>query len=172
MRRAPENIWNFLSPIVEGLDYTFVGATLGQAESGLTLRVYIDKEATGDEVGIGETGPDRSGIVVDDCAAVSQQVGAALDVEDLIAGEYCLEVSSPGVDRPLFSVEDFEQQVGNTVKIRLGIAATGGQNPGRRNYKGVVEKVEDGLVTVEIDGEQHDIVVRDVESANLVTAAR
>ena len=165
MRRAPENIWDFLSPIVEGMDFTFVGASLGQAESGLTLRVYIDKEYTGNEVGIGEDGPDRSGIVVEDCAAVSRQVGAALDVEDLIAGEYCLEVSSPGVDRPLFSVEDFEQQLGNTVKVRLAVSASN-----RRNYKGVVKQVEDGRVTVEIDGEQHELVVRDIEMANLVTA--
>ena len=67
------------------MDFTFVGAELGQGESGLTLRVYIDRES---DNGI-------SGIVVDDCASVSRQVGAALDVEDLIAGEYCLEVSSP-----------------------------------------------------------------------------
>ena len=165
MRRAPENIWSFLSPIVEGMDFTFVGATLGQAESGLTLRVYIDKEATGPETGFGETGPDRSGIVVEDCAAVSRQVGAAMDVEDLIAGEYCLEVSSPGVDRPLFSAEDFEQQLGKTVKARLAVSASG-----RRNYKGVVKQVEDGLLIVEIDGELHELVLRDIESANLVTA--
>ena len=165
MRRAPENIWDFLSPIVEGMDFTFVGATLGQAESGLTLRVYIDKEATGPETGFGETGPDRSGIVVGDCAAVSRQVGAAMDVEDLIAGEYCLEVSSPGVDRPLFSAEDFEQQLGKIVKVRLAVSASG-----RRNYKGVVKQVEDGLLIVEIDGELHELVLRDIESANLVTA--
>lgn len=164
MRRAPENIWDFLSPIVEGMDYTFVGATLGQAESGLTLRVYIDKEATGDEVGIGETGPNRSGVVVEDCVAVSRQVSAALDVEDLIAGEYNLEVSSPGVDRPLFSAADFEQQIGNMVKVKLGVTATG-----RRNYKGVVEKVEEGLIVVEVDNELYELPLNDIESANLVT---
>ena len=165
MRRAPENIWDFLSPIVKGMDYDFVGATLGQAESGLTLRVYIDKEASDDDEGIGETGPNRSGVVVDDCVAVSRQVSAALDVEDLIAGEYTLEVSSPGVDRPLFSQADFAQQVGNTVKFKLGITSSG-----RRNYKGIVDSVEDGLVVVEIDNELHELALQDIESANLVTA--
>jgi len=165
MRRAPENIWDFISPIVEGLQYTFVGATLGQGESGLTLRVYIDKEATGDEAGVGETHADRSGIVVEDCAAVSRQVGAALDVEDLIAGEYCLEVSSPGVDRPLFSAADFEQQIGKTVKVRLAVSSSG-----RRNYKGEVKQVEDAVVVVEVDGELHDLPLADLESANLVTS--
>jgi len=165
MRRAPENIWDFLSPIVEGLDYTFVGATLGQGESGLTLRVYIDKDATDEDEGIGETGPNRSGVVVEDCVAVSRQVSAAMDVEDLIAGEYTLEVSSPGVDRPLFSAVEFEQQVGNTVKFKLGVTASG-----RRNYKGIIERVEDGLVVVEIDNELHELALIDIESANLVTA--
>ena len=154
MRRAPENIWDFLSPIVEGMDFTFVGAELGQGESGLTLRVYIDRES---DDGV-------SGIVVDDCASVSRQVGAALDVEDLIAGEYCLEVSSPGMDRPLFSVEDFEQQVGNTVKVRMAVSALG-----RRNYKGAVIDVKDGIVTVEVDGELHELRIHDVDTANLVT---
>ena len=65
----------------------------------------------------------------------------------------------------MFSVEDFEQQLGNTVKVRLAVSASN-----RRNYKGVVKQVEDGRVTVEIDGEQHDLVVRDIEMANLVTA--
>jgi len=165
MRRAPENIWDFLSPIVEGMDYTFVGASLGQAESGLTLRVYIDKEATGEDDGTGETGPNRSGVVVEDCVAVSRQISAALDVEDLIAGEYCLEVSSPGVDRPLFSSADFEQQIGNTVKVKLGVTGSG-----RRNYKGVVTQVENDLVVVEVDGDLHELHLRDIDSANLVTA--
>ena len=163
MRRAPENIWDFLSPIVEAMDYTFVGATLGQAESGLTLRVYIDKDATDEDEGIGETGPNRSGVVVEDCVAVSRQVSAALDVEDLIAGEYTLEVSSPGVDRPLFGISDFEQQVGKTVKFKLGITASG-----RRNYKGVVDRVEDDLVVVEVDNELYELALQDIESANLV----
>ncbi len=165
MRRAPENIWDFLSPIVEGMDYTFVGASLGQTESGLTLRVYIDKEATDDIQGIGETGPNRSGVVVEDCVAVSHQVSAALDVEDLIAGEYTLEVSSPGMDRPLFTAADFEQQIGNTIRARLGVTASG-----RRNYKGVVESVEDEVVVVEIDNDVHELAIRDIEFANLITA--
>jgi len=115
--------------------------------------------------GTGETGPNRSGVVVEDCVAVSRQISAALDVEDLIAGEYCLEVSSPGVDRPLFSSADFEQQIGNTVKVKLGVTGSG-----RRNYKGVVTQVENDLVVVEVDGDLHELHLRDIDSANLVTA--
>lgn len=167
MRKVPDNLWDFLAPIVEGMDYTFVGATLGQTESGLTLRIYIDKEATEEESEFGESGPDRSGIVVDDCVAVSHQVGAAMDVEDLIAGEYCLEVSSPGIDRPLFNAADFKDQTGRTVKVRMGVSASG-----RRNYKGVIRQVDENLVIVEVDNELHELPVLDIESANLVTANR
>ena len=144
-----------------------MGASLGQGESGLTLRVYIDKEASDEDEGIGETGPNRSGVVVEDCVAVSRQISAALDVEDLVAGEYTLEVSSPGVDRPLFSSEDFKQQIGNTVKVKIGVTASG-----RRNYKGVVTQVEEGLIVVEVDGELHELALTDIESANLTTAVK
>lgn len=174
MRKAPDNIWDFLSPIVEGMDYNFVGASLGQTESGLTLRVYIDregkepkdqelKEEAGDQSDPLSGLDPQSGIHVEDCAAVSRQVGAALDVEDLIAGEYCLEVSSPGVDRPLFSESDFAAQIGNQIKLKMQAG------PGaRRNYKGVVVEVQDGVLTVEVDAERHELPVREVDSANLI----
>lgn len=181
MRRAPDHIWEFLAPIVEGLDYLFVGASLGQGESGQTLRVYIDKEGKQAQLDAEEPQPieeltgkdsvkaaDGSGILVDDCAIVSRQLSAALDVdEDLIAGEYCLEVSSPGVDRPLFSVADFKQQVGNVVRLRLSMSATG-----RRNYKGKLNSVEGDTLFVEIDNEQHELPFEDVEFANLITRVR
>ena len=93
-------------------------------------------------------------------------MGSEMCIRDsLIAGEYCLEVSSPGLDRPLFSSADFEQQIGNTVKVKLGVTGSG-----RRNYKGVVTQVENDLVVVEIDGDLHELHLSDIESANLVTA--
>ncbi len=192
MRRAPDNIWDFLSPIVEGMNYKFVGASLGQGETGLTLRVFIDQapgaqktvQKAGQENGKAEQEDtiaveledgmaqvpvmDQSGILVEDCAAVSRQVGAALDVEDLIAGEYCLEVSSPGVDRPLFSVDDYKEQVGNTIKLRLEVASV----TGRRNYKGVVVSVDNDQLVIEVDGEHHELAIKEVEFANLVTKFR
>jgi ribosome maturation factor RimP len=149
MRRAPDKIWDFVAPIVTGLGYQHVGTGLGQTESGLTLRVYID-------------GTD--GITVDDCAAVSGQVGAALDVEDLISGEYCLEVSSPGMDRPLFDIEHYQSQVGNNVKVRMAVPLDG-----RRNFKGLLSDVGDDHIFVEVDGELYELAVRDIESANVVS---
>jgi ribosome maturation factor RimP len=148
MRRAPEAIWKFVAPIVESLQYEFVGASLGQTESGLTLRIFIDQ---------------AEGISVDDCAKVSNMVGAGLDVEDLIAGEYCLEVSSPGMRRPLFSAAQFESQKGSEIKVRLTVP-----QDGRRNFKGQLTGVEGDLITVLVDGASHEIAVRDIDSANVV----
>lgn len=149
MRRAPESIWNFISPIVEGLHYQFVGVSLGQAESGLTLRVYIDHE---------------DGITVDDCARVSNVVSAGLDVEDdLLSGEYFLEVSSPGMERPLFSAEQYAEQIGQTVKARLLVP-----QEGRRNFTGVLKGVDGDEISLEIDGETFNLAIRDIDNANLV----
>lgn len=148
MRRASDKIWNFVLPIVEKLGYEFVGASFGQAESGLTLRLYIDRDG---------------GITVDDCAAVSGQVGAALDVEDLIPGEYCLEVSSPGVDRPLFATQDFERYTGAQIKVRMSVP-----QEGRRNYRGELMAVAGNKITVEVDGQAHHLEVDEIDYASLV----
>ncbi len=148
MRRAPETIWNFVAPIVESLQYEFVGASLGQTESGLTLRIFVDQ-------------PD--GVSVDDCAKVSNMVGAGLDVEDLIAGEYCLEVSSPGMRRPLFDAAQFEKQMGSEIKVRLTVPVDG-----RRNFKGELTGVEGDLITMQVDNTSHQITIRDIDSANVV----
>lgn len=149
MRRAPDKIWDFVAPIVTGLGYEYVGSGLGQTESGLTLRVYIDG---------------AEGVTVDDCATVSGQVGAALDVEDLVSGEYCLEVSSPGMDRPLFEAAHYRAQVGQTIKLRMSVPLDG-----RRNFKGQLSEASDENISVEVDGELYDLAIRDVESANLVS---
>ncbi len=148
MRRAPEPVWNFIRPVVEGLHYEFVGVALGQTESGLTLRVYIDHE---------------DGITVDDCGRVSSLVSAGMDVEDLISSEYCLEVSSPGLERPLFDQVQFEQQTGQVIKVRLAVP-----QDGRRNYTGVLESVGDNEIRLEIDGDEHSLAIGDIDHANLV----
>lgn len=92
------------------------------------LRIYIDKEG---------------GILVEDCEAVSRQASAILDVEDPISSEYTLEVSSPGMDRPLFTLEQFASHAGEQVKIKL-------RSPfeGRRNFQGLLRGVEEQDVVV------------------------
>mgnify|MGYP000309150355 CR=1 FL=1 len=152
MQRASPIVSAVVEPVVTGLGYEFVGAEFGQTESGPTLRVYID-------------GPD--GVEVDDCAKVSRQVDAALDIDDVVRGAYVLEVSSPGVDRPLFDERQFGAQIGEEVRVRL----LGGID-GRRNYKGTLIAAADGQVTIEVDGADHAVPLADIEHAYLIGRLR
>lgn len=137
-----------LEPSVTALGYEFWGLEyLAQGHSAL-LRIYIDAE---------------QGINVDDCARVSRQVSAVLDVEDPIAGEYRLEVSSPGMDRPLFTIAQFAAAAGETIKLKLRM-----NYEGRRNFKGRLVGVEEEDVVILVDDHEYLFPVVDIEKANVV----
>jgi len=148
MQRASPQVVSVVEPVVTGLGYELVGAEFGQAENGQTLRVYIDKP---------------EGIVMEDCAAVSRQLNAVLDVEDTIKSAYLLEVSSPGVDRPLFTEAHFSAQIGEQIRVRMADAVDG-----RRNFKGQLVAVENAHAVVEVDGIDYQLPVTDVEQAHLI----
>ncbi len=95
----------------------------------ILLRIYIDTE---------------SGVTVDSCVEVSRQMSVVLDVEDPIVGNYTLEVSSPGLNRPLFKAEDYVRFSGRQAKIRLAQMLDG-----RRNFKGIINALDDGNVVLE-----------------------
>ncbi len=148
--RAQTELEGLLAPVVDSLGYEFVGLEyLPQGKHSL-LRIYIDK---------------AGGVTVDDCGTVSHQVSGVLEVEDPISGHYVLEVSSPGLDRPLFKFEDFERFSGNIVQIRL-------QTPlaGQRNFKGLLQGVDaaDQLVELAIDEEIISLPWERIEKARLV----
>ena len=131
------------------MGYELVGVEFTGGASHGTLRVYIDHE---------------QGITVDDCAKVSHQVGAILDVEEPIQQSYDLEISSPGLDRPLFKPADFERFSGQTAKIKMSVAVDG-----RRNFRGLLLGLaEPGLVEIEVDGERFRLPLADIARANLV----
>ncbi len=148
MRRVSPAIETVIEPVVTGLGYEFVGAQFGQGENGQTLRVFIDTE---------------NGVVVEDCVAVSHQLSAVLDVEDTIKSAYQLEVSSPGVDRPLFTEAQFAAQLNQTVKVKMMSAVDG-----RRNFKGQVVEVKDGAAVIEVDNLDFSLTVADIEEAYLI----
>jgi len=148
MQRVVPTIQAVVEPVVAGLGYDYVGAEFGQGENGTTLRVFIDTP---------------NGVDVDDCAKVSRQLSAALDVDDVVGTAYLLEVSSPGVDRPLFTEAQFAAQVGQMVKARSTVL-----HDGRRNFKGVLVSVADGQAVFEIDGIDYTLPIDDVEQANLI----
>jgi ribosome maturation factor RimP len=112
-----------------------------------TIRIYVD-------------GP--NGASLDDCERISRQVSSVFDVEDPIDGEYTLEVSSPGMDRPLFKEAHYVVSVGEVINARLRIA-----RDGRRRFKGVITKVEDGNVFLMVDNEEMQFPVDLIDRANV-----
>ena len=149
MRLAPEKLNELVKSVAEPMGYELVGVQLINAgKHGKTLRVYIDRE---------------DGITLDDCSAVSHQLSGVLDVEDPISGNYDLEVSSPGLDRPLFVAEHFERFAGKQVTIR-----TLSPHDGRRKFSGELKGIDADIVSVSIDGEIIELPLGDIDSARLV----
>ncbi len=108
---------------------------------------------------------DGSEMMVDDCSEISHAVSALLDVHDPIESDYELEVSSPGVDRPLMNMDDFAAYIGHEVKVEMAIP----QN-GRRRYRSFISETnaEEGIVTLKNGGEIFALPLADMGSAKLI----
>lgn len=149
MARASEKLLHPIAAAVRGLGYELVGVEHLPQGRHSVLRVYIDTAA---------------GVTVEDCERVSRQVSGVLDVEDLVRGHYVLEVSSPGLDRPLFTAEHYERFVGCKVKLRLSLPIAG-----RRNFSGLLRGVQDDQVIVAVDdGEEMRFSLENIDQARLV----
>lgn len=147
--RKNDQLTELLLPAVTSLGYELVGVEYHPNSVNALLRVYIDK---------------AGGINLDDCVAVNEQVSGVLDVEDPIASKYTLEISSPGLDRPLFSLADFEKFVGQHVKLRLS-RPIGKQ----RNFKGSIVAVNDNMIVIEEKtGVQTEMDYSHIEVARLM----
>jgi ribosome maturation factor RimP len=138
-----------LEPGAKALGFEVVDVELEGSGRRAILRIYID-------------GPE--GVGLDDCAAVSRQLSAILDVEDPIKGSYTLEVSSPGLDRPLVRPEDFRRFAGETVRLRTRAPLEGG----RRNFKGRLAEATDEGIVVEVEGQEFRLPYEGIERARLV----
>lgn len=144
-----QKLTQLLTPVVTGLGYELVGIEWDSSTRGRVLRVYIDVEG---------------GITVDDCERVNNQVSALLDVEDPISGAYLLEVSSPGLDRPLFTLEHFRRFTGHRVQLRLKLPL-GGQ----RRFKGVIARIEsDRVVLRSEEGRETAVPFENIDKARLI----
>ena len=139
---------NLLKPLVEDLGYEFVGLEHRSNPKNSVLVVYIDT-------------PD--GIAVEDCEKVSREAAALLDVEDPIPGRYNLEISSPGLDRPLFSLEQFDQFAGDVAQVTLYAPMEG-----RRKFKGRILGTEEGRIKLELEDEEVLLDADNVAKARLV----
>lgn len=148
MATLEEKLQDLLQGSVEDLGCELWGIECQRAGRFLTVRLYIDKEG---------------GVTVDDCADVSRQVSAILDVEDPIADKYNLEVSSPGLDRPLFTLSQFERFVGKEIAVHLRIPVQD-----RRKWQGKLEKIENDMLTLIVDGQPQVLVFGNVQKANVI----
>lgn len=141
-----------LTEIIESalkvLDLELVGCEMHSQSGRSLLRIYIENE---------------KGVSIDDCERASRQISALLDVEDPFSGQYNLEVSSPGLNRPLFKKEHYERFCTKRVKIRLHAL-----REGRRNFEGIIKAVEGDNVLVVVDDETFELPIDEIEKANLV----
>ena len=136
-----------LQPAIEVLDLELWGIEYLTKGRSALLRVYIDSE---------------EGVTIDDCEKVSRQISAILDVEDPIAGEYTLEVSSPGLDRPLFTAEQYATYVGEVINVRLNSPIDG-----RRKFKGVLNSADPKTIVMTVDNQPVEILFSQIEKANV-----
>ena len=135
MASKDQQLTDMLEPTVEALGYELWGVEYLSQGRHSVVRIYIDRDG---------------GITVDDCAAVSEQAGSVLDVEDPITGEYTLEVSSPGMDRLLFKLEQYPGYAGEVLELRLRSAFEG-----RRKFKGVLQGIEGEDVVLRVDDHEY-----------------
>jgi ribosome maturation factor RimP len=149
MATREETIRKIVEPVVAALGLQLWGIEYhGQGRHTL-LRVYLDKEG---------------GINIEDCAEASRHISSILDVEDPISSEYTLEVSSPGLDRTLFTLEQMKQYLGATIKLRLT------ENfEGRRNFSGILKDVVNDELVLVADDNQLVFPFELVEKANVVS---
>ncbi|NCN44588.1 MAG: ribosome maturation factor RimP [Piscirickettsiaceae bacterium CG_4_9_14_3_um_filter_43_564] len=143
-----EKIAQLVRPTVESLGFELWGCEYIPAGKHSTLRLFIESDA---------------GVTVDDCGRVSRQISALMDVEDPIASAYLLEVSSPGMDRLLFTPEQFKAYEGEMVQVR-----TSSPVMGRKRFKGVMSQVSEKDIVVEVDGEAYELAFDLIDKANLV----
>ncbi|XQW83751.1 ribosome maturation factor RimP [Thalassotalea piscium] len=148
MAKFEHKLTEMLRPAVEEVGKELLGVEFVSAGKHSILRIFIDHE---------------NGINVDDCAEVSRQVSAILDVEDPISTEYSLEVSSPGLDRPLFDLPHFQEVIGETINVKISMPLNG-----RRKFKGKLVSIENDTLIVNVDGEDYELVFSNIDKANLV----
>ncbi|GAB3352951.1 ribosome maturation factor RimP [Lysobacter tyrosinilyticus] len=158
MTDKANEITAMLAPTVTSLGLELLGAEYLPSPGGAMLRLYIDVPADA----VGEGGEPRS-VTIEDCEAVSREVSAQLDVEDPISSHYTLEVSSPGIDRPLFGAAQFARFAGESAKVVLRLP-----QDGRRRLQGGIVRVAGEDITFNVDGNEFTVRADNIEKARLI----
>ena len=150
MAKIADKVFTIINPIVIDMGYELLGIEYVASGKHSVLRLYFDSE---------------EGVGVNDCETVSRQVSSIMDVEDPISGQYNLEVSSPGIDRPLFVIGHYQRFLGHDVCLR-----TYRPIDGRRNFTGSIGSVGESSNTIELVTELGPVTldIELIEKANLV----
>ena len=152
MKSSVALVADIIQPTIEALGLELWGLEYLQQGKHSILRVFIDCKST---------------VNLKDCETVSRQISTVLDVEDPISGEYTLEVSSPGLERPLFKIDQFAQFVGDKVKIVMK-----SQVEGRRKFTGLIECVSADEIRLSVDGKTFKLDFAEIDKANIVNSDR
>jgi ribosome maturation factor RimP len=146
--RTVSRIWEVAAQIADGEGMEVVDVELRPEGSrrGRVLRLYLDKHG----------GPN-----IDELGRVSRQLSELLDTQDIVEGSYTLEVSSPGINRPLKKPEHFQRFIGKRVRVR-----TGDMIEGRRSFLGILKEVTGEKIRVEVEGKQYEIPFSTIEKSN------
>jgi ribosome maturation factor RimP len=171
MSRNPQQarLIEIVEPVVQANGLELVDLRFLLEQGGWVLRVQIDVPVA-NITDLAEVPSDRVSLL--DCENMSRELSAVLDVEDPIPQAYSLEVSSPGIDRPLRTPGHFKHFVNSEAKIQLGVPmqlpSVGAPNAERRNFKGVLKSATDTHVTIECDGQPFELAIADIDHAKLV----
>ncbi|MEG3050621.1 MAG: ribosome maturation factor RimP, partial [Thermomonas sp.] len=160
MTDKADEIAELLAPTVSALGLELLGIEYLPAPGGATVRLYIDVP----QADAGQTDVEPRHVGIEDCETVSREVSAQLDVEDPITGNYTLEVSSPGIDRPLFGAAQFARFVGESAKVVLKLP-----QDGRRRLQGEILSVdaEQNTVTFKVDNSPFTADVENIDKARI-----
>lgn len=153
MKQTPleRQIFNLAVPVAQDLDLEIVKVKMVGEGNGQIVQIMAEDPKTGR-------------ILLDDCAKLSKAISVVMDVEDLIAGAYRLEVSSPGIDRPLTRPQDFENYIGFDAKLELHIPIDTGQ----KKFRGVLKSFENNTITIDTDQGEFTIAFESLAKAKLV----
>jgi ribosome maturation factor RimP len=149
-----EQIATLIGPIADELGYELVRVQVQGGTRRATLQVMAERR-------------DRTAMIVEDCARLSRAISTVLDEADPIAGEYTLEVSSPGIDRPLMKRADYERFLGHEAKIEMNAAIDG-----RKRFQGAIAALDGDMVMLESDGATASLPLAQVKSAKLILTDR
>jgi ribosome maturation factor RimP len=156
-----KRVWALVDPVVVHAGYELVDVRFVTEPGGWVLRVFIDLPAP-------DPGNEKQDVDLNDCERISRELSALLDVEDPIAQAYSLEVSSPGIDRPLVTPAHFQRFVGAEIKLTLIHGVPNPQGGERKNFRGILKSVEGDHATILVDGQPWKFAISDVDVAKIV----